>query len=72
MQWDVILMRSLLSEGKSKKGCVPAPDALSCRLIMCSAPAELTGPCSTIFVETNKVGLLSEASSADHKLILSD
>ena len=27
---------------------------------------------SSVFVETDQVGLLSEASSADHKLILSD
>ena len=27
---------------------------------------------SSVFVETNQVGLLSEASSTDHELILSD
>ena len=28
--------------------------------------------CSTVLVETDEVGVLSEASSADHELILSD
>ena len=27
---------------------------------------------SSVFVEANEVGMLSEASSADHKLVLSD
>ena len=37
------------------------------------AECSLDVPCSSsVFVETDQVGLLSEASSADHKLILSD
>ena len=37
------------------------------------ADSSLDVPCpSSVFVETDQVSLLSEASSADHKLILSD
>ena len=32
----------------------------------------MTGMCSSVFVEADKVSLFSKASSADHKLVLSD
>ena len=36
------------------------------------APARTLSYCSSVLVEANQIGLFSEASSADHELILAD